>query len=89
MTFLVVVLRQSIYYYFRVKDPTIKNHYLALSVAVFILMIANYPQEAIPQLPTSLVFYIFLAAIARLKDFDPAFAYIENDVSAPNNQPAT
>ena len=38
--------------------------------ALFILAVANYPQEAIVQLPTSLVVIIFFAAIVRLKDFD-------------------
>jgi hypothetical protein len=37
------------------------------------LAVANYPQEAIVQLPTSLVSYIFFAAIVRLKDFDPFY----------------
>ncbi|MGB0932619.1 MAG: hypothetical protein ACPGVB_17675, partial [Chitinophagales bacterium] len=36
----------------------------------FILTVASYPQEAIVQLPTSIVFYICLAAVVRLKDFD-------------------
>ncbi len=68
--FLFVVMRQAIYYYYRVKDPTIKMMYLGLSNILFLLILANYPQEAIVQLPTSIVFYIVLAAVVRLKDFD-------------------
>jgi len=34
------------------------------------LILASYPQEAIVQLPTSIFFYVSLAIIARLKDFE-------------------
>jgi putative inorganic carbon (hco3(-)) transporter len=57
-----------------VKDPSIKTLYLGFTITVFLLAIASYPQEAITLLPTSVVFYIMLAMIARLKDFDPNFA---------------
>ena len=68
--FLFVVMFQAVYYYYRVKDPTIKMMYLGLANVLFLLILANYPQEAIVQLPTSIVFYIVLAAVVRLKDFD-------------------
>ncbi len=70
MGLLLTALRTSVYYYFRVKDPTIKLLYLGLSLTVFMLMIASYPQEAITLPPTSFMFYIMLAMIVRLKDFD-------------------
>ncbi len=68
--FLFVILKECVYYYFRVRDPTIKMMYLAIANVLFILTLASYPQEAIVQLPTSIVFYICLAAVVRLKDFD-------------------
>jgi len=37
---------------------------------MFMLILASYVQEAIVQLPTSIHFYICLAIIARLKDFE-------------------
>ena len=70
---LFTALRTSIRYYFRVKDPTIKVLYLGMSISVFLLALASYPQEAITLLPTSIIFYIMLAMIARLKDFDENF----------------
>ena len=70
LSFLFVVMREGIYHYLRVKDPKIRNLYLGLLTAMFMLIIANYPQEAIVQLPTSMVFYILLAALVKLKDFD-------------------
>jgi putative inorganic carbon (hco3(-)) transporter len=71
--FLFVIFKQTLYYYYRVKDPEIKVFYLALVVVVFLLSVASYPQETIPQLPISIVFYVLLAAIVRLKDFDRAY----------------
>jgi hypothetical protein len=73
MSLLFVSLKTSIYYYFRVKDPTIKTFYLGFTISVFLLAIASYPQEAITLLPTSIIFYVMLAMIVRLKDFDENF----------------
>lgn len=76
MSFLFVVLRRALYFYLRVGDPTIKTLYLSILCSLFMLAVANYPQEAIVQLPTSLVVYIFFAAVVRLKDFDPHYQSI-------------
>lgn len=78
MFFLYTVLRRALYFYLRVRDPVIKTLYLSLLSSLFMLAVANYPQEAIVQLPTSLVSYIFFAAIVRLKDFDPFYQSVIN-----------
>lgn len=70
MGLLFTAMKTSIHYYFRVKDPTIKLLYLGFSLNVFLLAVASYPQEAITLLPTSVIFYVMLAMIVRLKDFD-------------------
>ena len=70
------VVNFSIYCYIRVKHPKVKIIYLCLTVMIFMLFLASYPQEAIIQLPTSLCFYVTLAIIARLKDFEHE-AYLE------------
>lgn len=78
MIFLFIVLKRALYFYLRVRDPMIKTLYLSIMSALFMLAIANYPQEAIVQLPTSLVVYVFFAAIVRLKDFDPYYQSVVN-----------
>ena len=78
MTLLFIVLKRALYFYIRVRDPMIKTLYLSIMSALFMLAIANYPQEAIVQLPTSLVVYVFFAAIVRLKDFDPYYQSVVN-----------
>lgn len=70
MSFIFMVLRTSIRYYFRVKDPQIKTIYLGLTIVFFVLTLASYPQEAIVQLPTSIIFSIMLAVMVRLKEHD-------------------
>ncbi len=73
MGLLFTAMRTAIYYYFRVKSPTIKLLYLCFAMNVFLLAVASYPQEAITLLPTSVMFYVTLAMIVRLKDFDENF----------------
>jgi putative inorganic carbon (hco3(-)) transporter len=80
MALLFVVLKRALYFYLRVRDPQIKTLYLALMTALFMLAVANYPQEAIVQLPTSLVVYVFFAAIVRLKDFDSHYQSVVNNI---------
>ncbi len=80
MSLLFVAMKTSIYYFFRVKDPTIKTLYLGFTINVFLLALASYPQEAITLLPTSIVFYVMLAMIVRLKDFDPNFKEAERNM---------
>lgn len=63
-------LKAAIHWYFRTVHPFIKITYLGLAVVVFMLGIASYAQEIPTLLPTSIIFYIFLAIIVRLKDFD-------------------
>ncbi len=80
MSFLFLILKTSIKYYFRVKDPQIKVIYLGLTIVFFVLTLASYPQEAIVQLPTSIIFSIMLAVMVRLKEHDAHYQehYEEN-----------
>jgi len=56
--------------YYRMKDPLLKTYMAALLSVVFGIVIANYPQEALIQAPTILIFYIVMAFIVRLKKLD-------------------
>jgi len=74
-----IALRTVIHYSYRVKDPTIKLIYLGLANVIFLITIANYPQEAAYMLPTNLVFNVILAIIVRLKDFDSVYQEKEHE----------
>jgi len=67
---LYTIVRMGIRYYLRVKNEQIKTIYLALTTMMFMLILASYVQEAIVQLPTSIHFYVCLAVLVRLKDFE-------------------
>lgn len=85
--FLFLVLRTSIYYYIRVRNPKFKVIYLGLTVVFFQLTLATYPQEAIVILPTSIIFYIFLAVIVKLKEFDDVVEIVPKKLSNHGNSP--
>ena len=69
-TFLFVCLVVGIRNYMRTENPLIRNYYQAFLVVLFALVLTNYPQEAIILLPNSVVFYLSLAALVKLKEFD-------------------
>lgn len=68
-----VVLRTGLYYFIRCRDPFIKSVYAGITTWCFMLAVACYAQEAILQLPTNVIYNIFLAMLVSLKNFDPAF----------------
>lgn len=76
MVMLFTAMMMSIKHVMRSRDPAIVNLYMGLAGVIFSLLVANYGQEAIILLPNSIVFYIILAIVVRLKDFDPG--YIRN-----------
>jgi hypothetical protein len=67
---LYMIIRMSVGYYVRVRNEKIKVIYLSIICMMFMLLLASYVQEAIIQLPTSIQFYVCLAILTRLKDFD-------------------
>jgi O-antigen ligase len=82
MIFMFVCVRRTLYFYLRVRDPEIKAILLSLLVAIFLLAVANYPQEAIVQVPTSMAFHVMLAIVVRIKDFDEHYKEMERLLKA-------
>jgi len=62
-TLMFVVLKSGINYFFRIKDPELKNYCLCMILVVFALNVGNYPQEALIQFPSSFFFYLAIALI--------------------------
>ncbi len=73
MMMLFTAVRIGVQHMIRSRDPAIVNIYMALVGVIFSLIVANYGQEAIILLPNSIVFYLVLALVVRLKDFDPHY----------------
>ncbi|PHN08400.1 O-antigen ligase family protein [Flavilitoribacter nigricans] len=70
MAIFFIAFQVSVFYYFRVRNPQIKIMYLGLAMITFILGMASYPQEVVTLLPNSIIYYVLLAIVVRLKDFD-------------------
>ena len=81
MAIFFIAFQSSVYYFFRVRHPQIKIIYLGLAMITFILGMASYPQEVVTLLPNSIIFYVLLAIMVRLKDFD-----ITPEPDIPENQ---
>jgi O-antigen ligase len=62
-TLIFIIIRTGIVNYYRIKDPELKSYCLAMTLVVFVLHVANYPQEALVQFPISIYFYLFVALI--------------------------
>lgn len=66
LSLLFVILRTGIRNYSRCKDPKIRTYYQAALTTIFMLAIADYPQEAINAVPSNLIFLVLAAIIVRL-----------------------
>lgn len=58
-----VILKTGINHYFLIKDPELKSYCLAMVLMVFTWNIANFPQEALVQYPSNVIFYLTVALI--------------------------
>lgn len=68
--FFIVIITVGVRNYYRMSDPLLKAYLAGLLCSIFSIVIANYPQEALIQAPTILIFYIMMALVVRLKKLD-------------------
>ncbi len=57
------IIKTGIDNYFKIKDPELKSYCLAMVIMVFTWNIANFPQEALVQYPSNVIFYLTIALI--------------------------
>jgi hypothetical protein len=69
-TLFFVVLRSGINYFFLIKDPRLKNYCMAMVLVIFAFNIGNFPQQAIVQYPSNIIFYLAIAIIVACKRLD-------------------
>ncbi|WP_462264846.1 O-antigen ligase family protein [Mucilaginibacter sp.] len=62
-TLMFVTLKTGINNYYQIKDPELKSYCLAAVLMVFAYNVGNFPQEAIVQYPSNVIFYLLLALI--------------------------
>ncbi len=68
--FLYTVFHVGITDYHRIRDPRLKTYSAAMLTLLFTLLVANFPQEALIQFPTSLIIYVVIAIINKLPHFE-------------------
>ena len=66
------ILITGIRNYYRMHDPRLKAYMAAILSVVFSLVIGNYPQQVLIQVPTILIFYAIMAMVVRLRELDKA-----------------
>jgi O-antigen ligase len=58
-----VILYMGIRYFYLIKDPELKTYCLAMILIIFAFDIGNYPQQAIVQYPSNILFYLAVALL--------------------------
>jgi O-antigen ligase len=69
-TLIFIVLKIGITNFYKIRDPELKSFSLAMVLIVFALHIGNFPQEALVQYPTNILFSLVLALIITLPALD-------------------
>jgi O-antigen ligase len=69
-TLFFVVLKNGINYYFLIKNPQLKNYCMAMILVIFAFNIGNFPQQAIIQYPSNILFYLSIAIIVACMRLD-------------------
>jgi putative inorganic carbon (HCO3(-)) transporter len=65
-----IVMKTGIDNFYRVKDPEIKTYILAVTLVIFAYNIANFPQEALVQFPSNVLFSLDMAMLTILYRLD-------------------
>jgi hypothetical protein len=61
--FMFVIIKTGINNFYKIKDPELKTYCLAATLIVFAYNLANFPQEALVQFPSNIMFYFWAALI--------------------------
>jgi putative inorganic carbon (HCO3(-)) transporter len=65
-----MVMKTGIDNFYRAKDPEIKTYILGITLVVFAYNIANFPQEALVQFPSNVLFSLDMALLTILYRLD-------------------
>ncbi|QEC74508.1 O-antigen ligase family protein [Mucilaginibacter ginsenosidivorax] len=69
-TLFFVVLKNGINFFFLIKNPRLKNYCMAMILVIFAFNIGNFPQQAIVQYPSNIIFYLSIAIIVACRRLD-------------------
>ena len=78
---LFMILKTGIDNFYLLRNPELKAYCLAMTVVVFVLGIGSYPQEAIVQFPSNILFYLAAAIIQVTPRLDYPAPVFPSDAS--------
>lgn len=70
MMLYLMILYQGIHYYFKMKNELYKKYIVAITCALFSIMVTLYAQVSIGQIPNAFFFYAVMSLFRRLLEFD-------------------
>jgi hypothetical protein len=70
--FMFVIMRTGINNYFLIENQELKIYCLAMTLIIFAYNLANFPQEALVQYPSNILFYLWAALINVTLKLDKA-----------------
>ncbi|MEB0261271.1 MULTISPECIES: O-antigen ligase family protein [unclassified Mucilaginibacter] len=65
-----VILKTGINNYYLIKNPELKIYCLAMILIIFVFNIGNYPQQALVQYPSNILFYLACALLSVILRID-------------------
>ncbi|MCJ8211826.1 O-antigen ligase family protein [Mucilaginibacter sp. RS28] len=69
-TMVFVFLKTGIDNYYAIRDPELKTYCLMATLVIFAYNIANFPQEALVQYPSNILFLFFVALVNITRQLD-------------------
>src|ERR1700733_9092221 len=78
-----VIMYTGIRYFYLIKNPELKTYCLAMILIIFAFDIGNYPQQALVQYPSNILFYLAMALLSVLMRID-----VEKRDKKPGSTPA-
>jgi len=70
MMLYLMILYQGIQYYFKMKNELYKKYIVAITCALFSIMVTLYAQVSVGQIPNAFFFYAVMSLFRRLLEFD-------------------
>lgn len=61
--YMFVIIKMGINNFYKIKDPELKMYCLIATLIIFAYNIANFPQEALVQFPSNIMFYFWVAML--------------------------
>jgi putative inorganic carbon (HCO3(-)) transporter len=61
--FMFMIMKSGINNYYLMENPELKTYCLAMTLIIFAYNLANFPQEALVQYPSNILFYLWAAMI--------------------------